>query len=171
MKKLALLFAVLFSIGTLNAQEQEAAVELGPHHIGLHAGSSTGTGFSYRYWPTRWGVQVTGIPIFRQGSTYASFGASALYMLKDNDRVDLFSYFGNHLIYNSYETLIYDPATGTYSEGKETFSLDNMGLGLGLKVTIFDVINLNFQAGYGVYDIFNDPFTFLTGEFGLYYQL
>ena len=170
MKKIALcLFAVLL-FGTANAQESNNSPKLTAHHVGIHAGGTTGLGFSYRYWPTRWGFQVTGIPIFSQGQTFASFGASALYLLKDNNRVDLFGYFGNHLIIDHSSFTSYD-GSGNPIEYSYTDVIDNLGFGLGLKIDMFEVINLNLQAGYGVIDITNSPRTFPTGEIGLYYNL
>ena len=106
------IFSILlfFSLPNLNAQSSPA------HHLGLHAGSTTGLGFSYRYWPAKLGFQVTGIPIFNgDNRNYISGGVSLLYLFKENKVVDLFGYIGNHLILETNEYVYYyDYQTGLY---------------------------------------------------------
>lgn len=175
LKKLTfLLFALSFSFA-VSAQEEEAAemeeTATGPHHIGLHAGSTTGLGFSYRYWPSKWGLQVTGVPVFNQGgSSFVSVGASALYLLQDNQTLDLYGYLGNHLILNTNQISVFDSNTNTFTTTSVTQEIYNLGLGLGIRARLLDNLNLNLQAGYGFYDITGNIFTNLAGEAGLYYQ-
>ncbi|MGB1102566.1 MAG: hypothetical protein ACPG21_02970 [Crocinitomicaceae bacterium] len=177
MKKLLIVFiGISFFNNSIFAQEYENEEEtkpvLTPHHIGLNAGATTGIGFSYRYWPSKMGFQVTTIPTFAQGDIFVSSGLSALYLMKDNDRVDLFGYFGTHLRTTVYDHIIVDPITGAYEgEVRKTDNNLSLGLGVGLKIDFWDVLNLNLQTGYGVRNIGDEPGTFLTGEIGLYYQL
>ena len=80
---------------SLNAQNKDATKTLQKHHVGIHASSLGGVGFSYRYWPGKLGVQITTLPIFRQNKGYfLSVGATALYTLKEGKTVDLYSYIG-----------------------------------------------------------------------------
>jgi len=176
MKKILFTTIFAFFFGTTMAQGEETNESPAPlltsHHIGLSAGGTTGIGFSYRYWPNRWGFQVTTIPIFAQGDFWINGGASALFLMKDNDRVDLFSYFGTRINSNIFEEAIYDPITFEYLGNEK--QVDNsfaLGLGIGLKIDFWDVLNLNLQTGYGVRNLTNKPGTFLTGEIGIYYQL
>ena len=173
MKKviLTVITAMFFTMG--QAQEITSAPEnnFTPHHVGLSAGGTTGFGFSYRYWPSKWGVQVTGIPIFAEDYTWISAGANALFMMKDNEFVDLFSYLGTSINSNTTTYQIYDPNTNELTETTETRNDLRLGLGVGLKFEIWEVINLNLQAGYGVRNVTTTPGTFLTGEIGLFYHL
>lgn len=104
------ILACLFSLIVLSTSAQESP-EFGSekkslnHSLGLHAGLSTGQGFSYRYFPNKWGVQVTGIPIFNgNNGYYTSSAISILYKIKEHKKVDLFTYLGNHLIFERYQS-------------------------------------------------------------------
>ena len=168
MKNLILLFAALLTLSYAKAQDIDTApkkLELSPHHVGLHIGAVTGSGFSYRYWPAKLGFQITGIPIINTDYRFTSLGVSALYLLKDNRKVDLFAYLGNHAVFTA--TKIFSNDSTIYNK----FFFDNLGIGLGVKTTIWEVINLNFQVGYGFYNVGEYTSTNFTGEFGVYYQL
>ena len=91
-------------------------------------------------------------PAFGKDFSFVSAGLSGLYIFGDNEKVDFFGYLGNHLL------LI---------DGN---SLYNVGLGAGFKFEFVKLLNLNLQAGYGVFDLTNDPFSNITGEIGFYYQ-
>jgi hypothetical protein len=151
-----LLFSVSFLIFTLSSIAQEKTA----HHVGTSAGMTTGFGLSYRYWPSKLGFQLTALPtIIQDNGSLTSFGASALYSINDGGKIDLYGYFGNSIIYS-----------------KGSFSSDiiyNSGIGFGLKLDIFDDLNINTQFGYGGIDLTNKNqarFTFI-GEFGLYYHI
>jgi hypothetical protein len=140
------------------------------HQLGLHAGSTTGLGFSYRYWPKKWGVQITGIPIFQQGSSYASVGLSALHTFNENKVVDFYGYFGNHMIINN-NSYSYVDGNGNIVEQKNSDIIYNAGLGFGLKFKFLEVLYFNIQTGYSVIDITDQPFSMIAGEIGFYYHL
>lgn len=125
------------------------------HRIGFHAGTTTGVGFSYKYQPSKFGLQVVGMPIFDgDGNVLASFGLSGLYRFSELRRADLFGYFGNHLF------------IGRTDVGY------HLGLGAGLDWHVWPgVLDLNIQAGYGVYYLNDRPLSLLTGEIGLHYLL
>ncbi len=177
-----LMIFVLF-LGMTNAvlsQEEERTTY--KHYLGIHSGLATGLGFSYRYWPGKFGFQVTGIPVFygseESSSLFASFGVSGLMNIKDFEKVSIYSYLGNHLIYtkNSYYEYYYDPNTWEYikSDNKivhENIDL-NVALGVGVKVNFWEVLDFNLQAGYGVLTSFNSKYfqSSISGEAGLYYH-
>lgn len=149
---LILLFnlTTFFSFG----QSKDSLNSISHHNLGFHTGSTTGIGLSYRYWHNRLGVQATGFPfISKDLGTYYSLGLSLLYVLKDNKKADLFGYIGNHFIKLSNKT--------TY----------NLGVGIGLKIDFFEVLDFSIQAGYGIYSIQDSPSSLPTGEIGLYYHL
>ena len=153
MKKLLIVSFYIFALNFSFSQNVEQAITAKPkHNFGLHAGASTGLGLSYRYWPKRLGVQATITPAFGKDFSFVSAGLSGLYIFGDNEKVDFFGYLGNHLL------LI---------DGN---SLYNVGLGAGFKFEFVKLLNLNLQAGYGVFDLTNDPFSNITGEIGFYYQ-
>ena len=178
MKKIIIISLISLLSISLNAQSKSEMGKVNhsdntKHYFGLHAGSTTGYGFSYRYWPTKLGVQVTALPVFRKGGDYnVSTGLTLLYTLRDENVVDFYSYLGQHLISqkNSYGGY-YDPSLGIFTQGKTNYNtIYNVGAGVGFK---FDskFVDLNIQVGYGAYDIINDINTNIAGEIGIYYHI
>lgn len=170
MKNIFSVLIILFFLNDVFAQENKA-VQLTPHRIGLQAGFTTGLGFSYQYWPKYFGVQLTGIPLFRDNRNFTSVGLSLLAKLRENERVNLFGYFGHHLILRSRQVSNYNPTTGINETEIVKYQTYNMGLGLGVQIIVADVINLNFQTGYGGIDITGSTTGTIVGEFGVYYNL
>lgn len=168
-KKICLpILIFLFTALTFGQEEQTNT----PHHLGLNLGSTTGIGFSYRYWPNKIGFQVTGIPIISPGGrSFSSIGLSLLYLLQENKKIDLFGYLGNHFIITTSNNYLYNPNTGVGMTKKVTNANYNVGVGLGLRLRLHQKLNLNLQSGYGVYQIGNKSILgTIAGEIGLYYQ-
>ncbi len=176
MKKIFQLFVIAtFSfVQSANGQSSpEEVLESKPtfkHALGMHAGAVTGLGFSYRYAPKKWGIQVTGIPIFSAGNIFASTAASVQYKFKSHDKVDLFTYLGVHNIYerSEYYYGLYEPFDGY--DAVYTNNTLTAGFGAGLNIHLLEVIQLSVQAGYGLYDLSGWISTNLTGEIGVYYR-
>lgn len=140
------------------------------HALGLHTGSSTGQGFSYRYFPNKWGVQVTGIPIFNgNNGFYTSSAVSVLYKIKEHKKLDLFTYLGNHLILERYQTYYgIWPGPGPTYVTDRTYTI---GLGVGVNIHLWEVLDLSMQAGYGLNRRNNAPSnTIFSNEIGVYYK-
>ena len=160
MTKTTIIFiACIFLLTSISLYSQENVENTSPKSaIGLHAGAVTGLGFSYRYFPSKFGFQLTGIPVFlRENGVFTSAGASVLYKLKESRRVDFISYFGSHFTYNS--------------RNLNSRSSLHMGAGGGINLHAWiDVLDISFQAGYGVYNVNEAPFSMLTAEIGFYYR-
>jgi len=173
MKKLALIFGLVFCLGyTTTAQSNDTIKPFTynhKHNIGLHAGLTTGIGISYRYWPTKLGIQLTSIPIISNKRTFVSAGITALYTLNDGQKVDLYGYFGNHILYSKTTKSI-----GITQPGQPTTIIKestnyNVGVGFGFKIDINQDLNFNLQAGYGVY-VGTHTIATLDAAIGLYYS-
>jgi hypothetical protein len=147
-----LALAALLTFNDCNAQDDDLRAV---HRIGFHAGSTTGVGFSYKYQPSKFGLQVVGMPIFDgDGNVLASFGLSGLYRFSELRRADLFGYLGNHIFL-----------------GRTDWGY-HLGIGAGVDWHVWPgVLDINFQAGYGVYYLNDRPLSLLTGEIGLHYLL
>lgn len=177
MKYLALVLALI----TFNAFSQEESIEnvnfkKYKHSIGLGAGFSTGVGFSYRYFPKRFGAQITVGPFYSNHGENAriSTGFTFLYNIVEGDYTCLYAYFGNHYLYYS----------DTYNDGYFTYDINNNpiwnepktyiekyynnGLGLGFEFNTRKKVTFNIMAGYGNYKTFE--YSMLTGEIALYYR-
>ena len=171
--KLGCLVMLLASIG----YSQESFTTKTTHSLGLHLGTTTGTGFSYRYWPNKIGLQVTTIPIFNGNkNNYVSAGLSGLYLIKEHNRLNVFGYLGTHYIYRTYLQTF---PTGTfnmygypnYEERIVAENIINIGFGFGTTINILPELSLSLQTGYGFYDISENLNGNLSGEIGLYYHL
>jgi hypothetical protein len=154
--KYTILIAALSLVFFTSAQDDNSGLrEPKSHAVGLHAGFTTGLGFSYRFMPKKLGLQLTTAPFFntRSQDNFLSLGASVLYKFFETRKTDLFGYVGNHYISTTFSDPIY-----------------NVGVGAGLNLYASRFFYFSFQAGYGVYSINNFPFSNLTGEFGLYFK-
>ena len=177
-----LLFAALFTaacFSSVNTTAQEEKTEdttptFYRHSLGFSAGGTTGLGFSYRhFFPNRLGFQVTGVPIFGGGDFFSSTGLSLMYIFKEHEKVDLFSYLGNHLIY---ERFTYYQAPITFPDpqpGDEVIKerlTYNIGFGAGVNIHFWEFIDLSLKAGYGIYNVNSSPATNIAAGIGVYYR-
>ena len=161
MKKLLFLFTTLLIVSTSQAQNDYVNYK---HSLGVSVGLSTGLGISYRYWPKRVGVQVTGIPVFSRNRFFSSSGVSVLAKIRDFNNIRLFGYLGTNLFYSRSKSVW----TGDINESYTFYS----ALGVGFRFNFLDAFDLNIQTGYA---IMNRPIskyyeTNISGEIGLYYH-
>ena len=160
------LFASLATIG--RAQSDTTMYK---HSLGLHAGIASGYGFSYRYWPTKIGLQVTAFPFLSNSEFRISSGLSLLLTIKDFSKLRLYSYLGNHF---QYQRFSYGDPMATYSETFNNYT----AIGVGVRINFLEVLDFNLQAGYGIgfrqanNSIFNNPQynTTLDVGAGLYFH-
>ena len=124
-----------------------------PNFIGLSSGFTTGTGFTYRYFPDKSGMQVTFLSIICKSFTKASLGITYLKEIKEYDQARLLVYVSNH--------------ANNFSE--DDHLKNNIGFGFGTDRITDDLI-INFMVGYAIYDILSDPKALPTIEFGYYYS-
>ncbi|MCD6596275.1 MAG: hypothetical protein J7L04_01225 [Bacteroidales bacterium] len=166
-KKFYWFFTIFMVLTTVTAFAQDELSldkdKVRKNGLGLHAGSTTGLGFSYRYWPDEFGFQVTFLPIISSSQSFVSLGFTGMYKLSEKKAVDLFAYAGNHFIYrknNYYYDSTYDNSSWTW----------NFGLGVGMDIKIAKVMRLSLMTGLGNYDILGDYTFTVAGEIGYYYM-
>lgn len=141
------------------------------HSLGVSAGSASGVGFSYRFQTPKLGFEVTGVPLLMgSGTTFLSAGASLIYRIRSHEKLDVFAYYGNHLVLTQREMVLYHPPTGTYTTTKKNDIALSMALGAGVNIHLADFLDLSIKAGYGLYDYHRNPFTSIAGGVGLYYR-
>jgi len=159
---------------------QDTLQKRSPHYIGTHAGSVSGIGFSYRYWPKKLGFQLTAIPIFQSNKrNFISAGVSALYLLKEGKHIDLYSYLGFHFM-NQKSVGFTTDTLGNYVNAVSIEQHINYGVGLGVKINLLKVLDLSLQLGAGFYrtnqthpylNINPDYFFYGAGGIGIYYHI
>lgn len=170
MKKYVLL--LLFCNFTLLSFAQESSQINYTHRIGLNFGGVTGLGPSYRYWPGKFGVQLSFLPIkisddwedplrvldfyesilpVTESKTLISAGLSGLLTVKEKPKYLLITYLGNHFIIN------------------DNNQIYNLGGGFGI---VFKYkVSFSLLLGYAGYDITGDLITFPTAEVGIHVGL
>ncbi len=158
-------FFILLSTVTAFAQDDLVVekTKVRKSGLGLHAGSTTGLGISYRYWPDAFGFQLTILPIISSSHSWVSMGITGMYKVSEMQALDVFLYAGNHFLYRN------DNYSDPYVEYNSDWAW-NFGLGAGLDIKMAKVLRLSLMTGFGNYDIFGDyTFTF-AGEIGFYYM-
>lgn len=134
------------------------------HYLGMHAGSTTGYGVSYRYWPDKLGLQVTLFPYISSDNSFLSLGISGLMKVHELEKLDVFLYLGNHFRYSQ----------DKYYYNYNQYEIDNyfnwsIGFGGGLNIRIAKILRLSVMTGLGNYDILNNYQLTFAGEVGFYY--
>jgi hypothetical protein len=83
-----LLLIGLFSVSSLlgSAQEEEQTFN---KQFGMHAGTTTGVGFSYREWSNNFGIQFTGI----YGKKEDEFGSIGLTLMRTVSKSEYTHFF------------------------------------------------------------------------------
>lgn len=159
--KLCLICALLF-LFTFNVKSQEKAGN--KHAFGVAYGTTTGNGLSYRYHPSKWGMQIAFSPNIDEYTHNVYAGLTFLYRVTDNEKANFFFYNGNRVRFS--EQINYYLENGAVRE--ETIAY-NLGFGVGLELIMFKRLSFNLMAGYGAYRNFRD-ITF-SGEISLLYRL
>lgn len=110
------------------------------HGFGVNLGFTTGFGFSYRFMPKRFGVEIAAIPIVRtRKSIILCQGISLNYIFKSLEKSDFFAYAGNGLIYQHKEKTktMYHGGNYPYQETYEVISDEYIyrgGIGAGWRI-------------------------------------
>jgi len=154
---------ILFAFN-MNAQnEDNNTIVNRSNELGIHAGSTTGLGLSFRHWSNKFGVQLTAIPIKANDFQFISGGLTGMYSISNKKYHRFFLYLGNHV-------LIMDEPD-YYDEPSESEIKYNVGFGTGFEVG--KNVRFNIMVGYGGYNLLNgsDYMLLPAAEMGLYFKL
>jgi len=174
MRKIALIL-ILSVILSTTVRSQEMARQVFKHEIGLAAGVSTGYGISYRYWPGKFGFQITTTPHIDQEYSTASFGVTGLMTLSEIDWMRVFLYVGNHFLYTKDHLYQYydqngnplaDPSLEVTREGRYI-----LGIGPGFEFLLGKKFGFNLMFGFRSDWAVDDYKISITGETGIFYRL
>lgn len=139
--------------------------------IGAAAGFSTGYGLSFRYWPANWGIQFTTAPYYTENDSQISLGATVLNTIKNDGRIKLFLYLGNHVLYEKWSDYSYDGSNSDPSK----YTTWILGAGPGFEFIILEKISFNLMFGVASYTEYSNNYDTdwmlnMTAETGLYYK-
>ena len=174
MKTKIIIFSIFLFVGTNRIYAQEKQVNTHEKKykqaFGLGAGFTTGVGFSYRYFPKRYGVQLNIAPYYWNygKESFVSSGLTLLLSLEENRTNNIYAYFGNHFLYSrSDQSYYYDNQYNPTPKIVTTRKL-NTGVGIGIEFDAEKRVTLNMMVGYASYNTFES--LFFTGELALYYR-
>lgn len=137
--------------------------------LGLAAGTTTGIGFAYRYWPKKFGFQITAGGIKDSDFAAISGGLTLLNNLAENEYIRFYAYYSNSIYYTesttteyTYPQYSYNGPIGGYiypdpiETRHTTYSRKwNTALGLGTQFKFGKYVGLDLMIGWGGYDNFS----------------
>lgn len=143
--KIFLFFLTFFFLIHLSAQETPFK-----NRVGINAGFTTGLGFTYGYWPGRFGAQLSVFPAISEDFNLISLAVTPFYTLKEKKYFKSYIFLGNHIV----------------SDTKITEY--NIGIGPGFEFGKRLVFSLRF--GMGFFDVTNTFNILPTLETGLFFK-
>lgn len=148
--KPVVLLILIISFYNLNAQGQETYHKSFDfkHAFGVAAGFSTAYGLTYRYWPGKFGGQITFAPLTTDYVSRISFGTTFLYEVAKKNSFRAFIYQGNHFYHRNYRD-------GNSFNSNSDVSYFNNGLGFGGELIADDHLSMSLMAGYAFYKNFD----------------
>lgn len=155
------LIVLLISCSTFAAYSQGAITKNVQHRLGLHAGTTSGLGLSYKaVIKDKYEIQLTTLPFASKNDKFIFSGVNLGYKFSNNKVMDfllLVSASNNYESYTNEGYTYYDYSGYTVVEPSTTVTTNkfNSSLGLGFQLGATEVFKLNFQVGYGLYDMFS----------------
>lgn len=122
------------------------------HRLGIHAGGTTGVGFSYKVSRNdKYQIQLVAIPIASSNGEYVNAGLSLFRKVVNTRGFDILGYVGGNYSYSSggIDMEFLPPVIPTRPSGNRV----NGSFGLAFEVGTSELFKFNFQGGYGIYGI------------------
>ncbi len=140
MKKITIIAIIIFMLGSTSIFAQTDTIKKYKpnsfkHSFGIGAGFASGYGFSYRYFPEQFGVQVNFAPFISSNVSVVSIGTLGLISLDRTKVSDFYIYFGGHLFNSDTE------------EASRTMIF--YGIGPGIQLNLSEHVSWDFMVGYG----------------------
>lgn len=151
------IFFTLLLISTLSFGQSIYETNKVVHRIGLHAGTTSGVGLSYKASiHDKYMVQLTTLPFASQDNKTIISGLNLGYKFLNNRTFDiLFMVSTGHFFRSAtYEDYVYD-VNYNYSTVTRTQITNSLSssVGLGFELGNIDLFKFNFQVGYAIYDM------------------
>lgn len=169
MKNLLPLIIALLLLNKIVTAQETPTKNL-KHALGAGAGFTTGYGLSYRYTPSKFGIQLNFAPYKTKETSEFSYGLTFLYTLIKNEKTSLYIYQANHFYYNTRIEYKYSsvPPYSTTGTSKVNNSYWNNGVGFGFEILLAKNVGLNLMTGYASY--VNGEQLNITGETAIYFK-
>ena len=166
MKTLLLILALMCSSSIIFSQENTNMKHNDDDEFGIHIGSTTGMGLSYRHWFNKFGVQVTGLPYKDNHEFFSSAAVTMMYSILKSEHIRVYGYLGNH--YTHHKLTVETDWNGSTYLSSTTEITNKWHIGFGPGFSLGTTVAFNIMAGYGIYDITGNLLLLPAGEIGLY---
>jgi opacity protein-like surface antigen len=158
-KSILIALTACMALCALTTQAQKAVeLQSGPevikkgnskHAIGAVLSSVNGKGLAYRYWPDKFGLHVTFIPIATSTYEFYNTGVTGYARLKKYGVGELFMHAGAEYQYQSFEKTDY-LSSFSYDSYRVNSNGVNVGFGPGYRFE-YNSVSLDLFIGYGAY--------------------
>jgi len=172
MKNILLTVAIVTTSLLTNAQDTSSGDKAIPvkHKLGLHAGTTTGVGLSYKVeFKNKHQVQFVALPIASKEEKIFFSGLSYRYKFKTMENWDALTYVGASYYYYKYTwdyDVIIEPVTSDVDQQL------NCSGGVAFEYGKNEFFKINLQLGYGLYNILNEEWrTSLSAGIGVDFLL
>ncbi len=155
---------LFYSLNGKDAQGQETPHQLNSKHsFGFNLGFTSGIGFSYRYMPNKFGIEVSSLPIYLSVEELIFLqGLSFNYVVKEKEHADYFIYAGN-------STAFFPP--NKISEGFNNSFLYRAGSGCGMIIHGEKALDWTLRLGATYITSFNGGNVLPSIGLGMHYRI
>ena len=147
--------------GAFFSAQSQVLVTPVQHRLGLHAGTTSGLGLSYKLvLNDAYEIQLTALPFASKDSKMMFSGLNLGYKFYNNKKLDVLVLLSSSYLYDQSvsEGYNYTDYNGNYiviDDVVSTTSKVNSSLGVGFELGTSEMFKFNFQVGYGIYNMFS----------------
>lgn len=178
MKKLILTGAIALISGICGAQNEQTAESseevITPkilHKLGLHAGTTSGTGLSYKVdINKKYQIQLVALPVASEDVKWINSGVQFRYKVRNLGDWDFFTYGAASYFYQYQKEYYYNDGYTMQESFSESHAI-NTSAGIAFEYGRSEAFKLNIQTGYGGYDLTDDWRTMLSIGVGIDFTL
>jgi len=169
MKKFFLISCLFILSNSFIYAQYKVELPRKPHGLGFAAGSTSGYGLSYMYFPKKFGFTVNTVFHIEKYEKRLDIGGMFMYSLNEGHYHKLFAYASAYYHYR-YDRYLDYGVSYPYNPLWQVSEIKRFSTGPGLGVEVFNYrLSLVLHLGMGAYDNFN-TFSMLAGGAGLYYK-
>lgn len=169
MKKSILSSLLFMLISSFVIAQYQVDLPKKSHGLGFAAGSTSGYGLSYKYFPEKFGFTVNTVFHIERWDKKLDLGGMFMYRLNEGKYHKLFAYASAYYHYR-YDRYLDYGGSYPYNPNWQVSETKRFHTGPGLGVEVFNYrLSFVVHLGMGAYNNFN-TFSMLAGGAGLYYR-
>lgn len=169
MKKITSLLALLLFTNIILLGQYRVELPKKPHGLGFAAGTTSGYGLSYKYFPNKFGFTINTVFYIEKIEKNLDIGGMLKYSLNESHYHKFFAYYSAYYRYR-YDRYITFPNTYPYNPVWVVDEVSRFSTGPGFGVELFNYrLSFVMHVGVGAYNNFR-TFSMLAGGAGIYYR-